>query len=506
MTIQAQSADGVIHEFPDGTNPAVIDGAMKAYAQKGAPKKAGGFVAGAKDFAKNVVGGLADDAAQFGDTLLDASPLGIIHKAANVGNMFKGALVQPAAPIASTVQRDGPQPQGVAGSFGRTVGQMAPAAVLPGSVGARIANVFAPAVASEGAGQAAKAMGAGPTGQTVARAVGGLAGGASASMRLNPSSVAKRANVTLDDLQSAKNAAYDAVDNAGVQYKPEAVQSLASSIKTDLAGARFDPDFHPTVAKVLQKIDGKVNEGWSPSLSELDDLRKFVRENAVDGASNTEARLGKKVMSNIDSFIQQATPDQVIGGESGDAAKLLATARDLHTRTVKVQAVNDALDAAGMNAGKAGSGGNIDNATRQALDRVRKSIPNLSDEEDAALRGIILGGKGQNLLRQVGKLSPQGNGLMAAGNLAAAGMGGPLATIPGFAGLVSKIAADGMTKAKVQNLVQLMANGGTKAAPKAAGVIATKPKPLLTPPNPFSDAAVAGGLLSASPALSETQR
>jgi hypothetical protein len=39
MTIQAQSADGVIHEFPDGTKDAVIDGAMKAYAASKAPPK-----------------------------------------------------------------------------------------------------------------------------------------------------------------------------------------------------------------------------------------------------------------------------------------------------------------------------------------------------------------------------------------------------------------------------------------------------------------------------------
>src|SRR6185369_2441133 len=29
--MQVQSADGVIHEFPDGTDPTVIDRAMKAY-------------------------------------------------------------------------------------------------------------------------------------------------------------------------------------------------------------------------------------------------------------------------------------------------------------------------------------------------------------------------------------------------------------------------------------------------------------------------------------------
>jgi hypothetical protein len=33
VTIQAQSFDGAIHEFPDGTDPAVIDQAVKQYTQ-----------------------------------------------------------------------------------------------------------------------------------------------------------------------------------------------------------------------------------------------------------------------------------------------------------------------------------------------------------------------------------------------------------------------------------------------------------------------------------------
>ena len=31
MPLKAESADGVIHEFPDGTDSAVIDKAMKSY-------------------------------------------------------------------------------------------------------------------------------------------------------------------------------------------------------------------------------------------------------------------------------------------------------------------------------------------------------------------------------------------------------------------------------------------------------------------------------------------
>ncbi len=39
MTIQAQAADGSIHQFPDGTNPSVIDRVMKAYATSKSPQQ-----------------------------------------------------------------------------------------------------------------------------------------------------------------------------------------------------------------------------------------------------------------------------------------------------------------------------------------------------------------------------------------------------------------------------------------------------------------------------------
>lgn len=40
MPIQAQSADGMIHEFPDGTAPGIVDNAMKQYATQAKPEPA----------------------------------------------------------------------------------------------------------------------------------------------------------------------------------------------------------------------------------------------------------------------------------------------------------------------------------------------------------------------------------------------------------------------------------------------------------------------------------
>lgn len=67
-------------------------------------------------------------------------------------------------------------PQTEAGTYARTIGQFAPAAAMGGgSVGPRLAQVIAPAMLSEAAGQ--MAHGAGPGWETAARAAGGIVGG-----------------------------------------------------------------------------------------------------------------------------------------------------------------------------------------------------------------------------------------------------------------------------------------------------------------------------------------
>lgn len=141
---------------------------------------------------------------------------------------------------------------------------------------------------------------------------------------------------------------------------------------------------------------------------------------------------------------------------------ILRHARDLNTRVRKVESVNDAVESAQRRAGSTGSGGNVDNAIRQNLRRVLEDTGNLSPAERAALEDIVMGSKGQNVLRQLGKLSPQGNGLMTALSIGGAAAN-PLLAIPTMVGAVSKTAADGITRGKVQNLVQLMAQGGRPA-------------------------------------------
>lgn len=79
------------------------------------------------------------------------------------------------------------KPQTVAGEYAHTIGEFAPAALLPGSVAARVGQVLAPALTSETAGQVTKGTAAEPW----ARFGGALAGGIGASLASRPSTAAR---------------------------------------------------------------------------------------------------------------------------------------------------------------------------------------------------------------------------------------------------------------------------------------------------------------------------
>ncbi len=69
--------------------------------------------------------------------------------------------------------------------------------------------------------------------------------------------------------------------------------------------------------------------------------------------------------------------------------------------------------AAEDNAGTISSGGNITNATRQQIKTLQNSRGDWTPDEQDALTSVIRGTTTNNLLRQPGKFSPEGNGLTA---------------------------------------------------------------------------------------------
>jgi hypothetical protein len=325
-------------------------------------------------------------------------------------------------------------------------------------------------------------------------ALGGAKAGPVRAARPAPKPAPKPApRMNAEGLKTATGKAYEAAENAGVRYKPAATDSLVQGIADDMVAARLRARRHPNAASVLED-DIMPLKGTEMSLEDLDELRQVIRSDVIESGTRSEQRLGKRMLQNIDEFIAAAGPDQVTAGDAVKGAQAIKTARDLNTRYRKLETVEEALDMADLRTGATGSGGNIDNATRQRLTTVLKSGNWTADEEEA-FRAIIKGGKAQNFLRLVGKLSPTGNGLMTALNIGGAASN-PLLAIPGVAGIIAKMRADAMTAKKVQELMDLIASGGAQV-PKT-------PKAPVRVPNVRPVAA--GGAAANALALTEDRR
>lgn len=261
------------------------------------------------------------------------------------------------------------------------------------------------------------------------------------------------------ELKTAKDAAYAAVDNEGVRYAKGGFKDLVDGIKDELGD--LDPDVTPKAAAVLRNIEKRV--GQEPTLSDLDKMRQFVRLN-IGGATadDAEKRYAAKIISNIDEFIS-AKFSRTVEGSGEKGAQAIKAARDLNSRFKKVEAIQDAVAEAEIRASKSGTGGNIENALRQELDKVRKTQPGLKPDERKALEEFIKGTPGQNTLRMLGRLSPTTGGLSAMLSTGAAGATGGASVPISVAGYGAKVLADVQTKRKIDKLLKLIAAGGKKA-------------------------------------------
>jgi hypothetical protein len=195
--IQAQSADGVMHEFPDGTDMAVVDRAMSDYAmqqrfqQADKPSIPEDMAKGAASGVASGVAGTAGMRGSLGNLVARGGDAAVGWLADKMGAPVNRTAIQDAyrkanpSPSTEDVQRQIEaetgsqvaagtyQPQTPYGRVAKTGGEFALGAVIPGSAPQRIAQVVVPTIGSEVGG----AIG-GPAG----RAAGGFVGSLGPSM------------------------------------------------------------------------------------------------------------------------------------------------------------------------------------------------------------------------------------------------------------------------------------------------------------------------------------
>ncbi len=387
-------------------------------------------------------------------------------------------------PTTATLQRGleaitGPlyEPQTRAGKFAGTAAEFVPAALaLPAGAASRAASALrigvVPGVASEAAGQVTEGTALEPWARTGAGILGGLAGGARFGNKTPP----PPSSEALKDISRAE---YKKAFKTPVNVSLGGMQKLKADVGVAMEEFGYHPKLQKAVAPVLKELD-KLSRGKKTStLKRLDTVRRIARHATTNIDPSTREAAGI-FMEKVDDFLENLTPGDVAGNlaDASAAAASLKQAQLGWKTARKTEMIEDLIEKAGDTAVSTGSGGNINNALRQQFKNLihnPKKARHFNKVELDAMREVEKGATLDNFARLIGKLSPEGNGLMLLANFAHAAYN-PAAGIPGMAaGMVAKRYADTKTRGRAERALRTVAGGG-KAQPPIVTKFGTFPR------------------------------
>lgn len=289
-------------------------------------------------------------------------------------------------------------------------------------------------------------------------ALGAATGGAFGGLGYGLAS--RAANKTIPTTEQIRKVAGDTIEAAkasGVTVPNADLGTTVQDLATTLKSEGYHPALHPRLSAPLEELSAMQKAGVDPSLADLHVARRLA-QTAGKTSNPDEGRLSGVVVDKIDDLI----------GKSMEGQKMQEGLKLWH-RFRKADMIETAVENAKLQASSSGSGGNVDNAIRQQIKSIiRYRSRGFTGEELDAMRKVVAGGPVQNLLRLVGKLSPQGNGLMAALGIGAT-MANPMYGMASLAGLVAKPVANRMTGANMNALSNLVRSGGTLPTPQLTG-------------------------------------
>jgi len=261
---------------------------------------------------------------------------------------------------------------------------------------------------------------------------------------------------TMAGLMATKRAAYQAVDSSGERFKSKEMGKLFQNVMSKMDDANYVPETDVQTKAVLKILEG--NKEKDLTLGQLDKLRQNFWKR-FSKADNEVA-----ILDAIDGI------DEMIAAKT-DASDLMSAARLANSRFKKAELLDRAWQKAEDQTASTGSGGNILNKRRQAVTSIindPKRAKWFSEEEINLMRTFVHGDVSENVLRKVGKLSPNGNGLMTALNLMAVSVDPTMLAVSATT-TGAKAVADRTGERGAQQIFDAAATGVLPAAPTRVG-------------------------------------
>lgn len=459
--ITVKGANGIVVNFPDGTDNATIDKAMREAGSVGPEPQ--GFMANAADFFKSIPRGLIGGLTSAPNPSMVPTP----EEDAAVAPVRERAI--------HALQAQTPAPQGRAGQFGHAVGEGLgnPLSYMgPGSLALKTGGAVLSALGGEGGRQAAE----GTPFEKPAQIGGAVLGGVTASKALGPGTP-KAAIPSHSELFTEAKAGYKAARASGLEVDPQGVSGWATRIEQELLGP--DHGFTGGAQGVAPKTLGVLGTLQTPpsgavvTASNIDALRKNLGRIAQEtqpaqgglAKPTPDAAAASIALQRLNEFVEGDLRRFVVGGDPESYVRQVQKAnanwgagertRDFDARLTKAERATDRQVAGSLDS-------QIKIKAGQLLDNPVKTR-GLTPEEFQQLELINSGDWKSNTLRQVGR---GGAGVVPLMAQAAAAPGIFMAGGP-FASAVQALAAAGMygarkgseamTKSRAEKLAEMLA-------------------------------------------------
>lgn len=173
--------------------------------------------------------------------------------------------------------------------------------------------------------------------------------------------------------------------------------------------AGVNPTLHPKATAALEELAKTSNNGEPLTLQNVDTLRQIVKDAAASNDAG-ERRIAQIAIGRMDNYMSNLTTKDVLAGNPQVAVNSVREARSLWSRMRKSELFDDmqerARNAVGANYTSAGYQTAVRQQVRALLNN-KKQLRGFTNEEKAALSTFVRGGPIENVLRLVGKFSPQ---------------------------------------------------------------------------------------------------
>jgi hypothetical protein len=189
-------------------------------------------------------------------------------------------------------------------------------------------------------------------------------------------------------IKSATTAAYKELDDLGVKIKPEVYDRFVDNLQAKLNKQGLDKDLTPKATTALDRLI--ESKGTAKTAGEIEVLRKKAQI-AAKSIESSDARLGSMIIEDIDLALDKLSNE--IGGK-------FKQARGLAQRAFKSQTITDMIENASHTASGMENGLRIE--ARKILKNKKKRRGFTSDEL-SALRKIEQGTKSANVAKFLGK-------------------------------------------------------------------------------------------------------